>query len=191
MSKQTIIGVGYKKSRGKDTFAKFMVNWLKTNYPELKVQCVGFADKLKDISYQLFKWAGLQPGIYYESNYHEKEVVLPAINLSPRKIWIGMGNKVREIYADTWSDFVLRGGITADVILVKDMGFLNEATKIEDCGGYLVRMDREGEMATDNRETELDAWTRWSFTVSNNGTLRELNDKTVWICEQIFGGPKS
>jgi hypothetical protein len=190
MSQQTIVGIGYKKGRGKDTFANFMVNWLRKEHPELQVRKVGFADKLKDISHQLYKWAGLQPGIHYESNYPDKEVILPAIGMTPRQIWIKVGNALRDVYSDTWIDFVLRGGITADVILVKDMGFTNEATKIQACGGTLVRMDRDGEMATDGRETELDSWEEWHFKVSNKGDLRALNDQVIWIGEQIFGGPR-
>ena len=190
MNKQVIIGVGYKKGRGKDTFANFMVNWLKKNHPHLKVKKVGFADKLKDISWQLYRWAGLQPGEYYESHYPEKEIVLPAIGMSPRKIWISVGNRMREIYEDTWIDFVLRGGIQADVIIVKDLGFRNEAHKIRACGGYLARMDRDGELATDGRETELDGWTDWNFTVGNNSDLRVLYHQAEKIAYTIFGAPE-
>lgn len=185
--KQTIVGIGYKKGRGKDTFANFMVNWLRMAHPDLQVRKVGFADKLKDVSYQLYKWAGLQAGIHYEANYPDKEVLLPAINMTPRDIWIGVGNKLREVYESTWIDFVLRGGITADVILIKDVGYPNEARKIQECGGILVRMDREGELATDGREVSLDSWDEWSYIIDNNKDLRALNDRVVEVGKAVFG----
>lgn len=184
-----IIAFGYKKQRGKDTSAKFLKDWLHMNHPDLRVRTVGFADKLKDVTHQLYGWAGLQPPIYYETHYAEKEIILPALGMSPRDIWIGGGNKMREIYGPTWIHYITKGGIKCDVLLVKDMGFTNEAIAIREEGGFLCRLNRLGmPMADDPRETELDSWTDWDADLDNNGTLQELNQViSTSIGEALFG----
>jgi hypothetical protein len=171
-----IIGIGYKKNRGKDTVAKFMTDLL---YPK-KVKVVGFADKLKDIAFQLFGWAGLERGIYYESHYADKEVPLPLLGLSPRDIWIALGNKCREIYQPIWIDNVIRSNHKCDVLIIKDTGFTNEATAIRQAGGTLIKVTRPGqETALDARETELDTWTDWDCVFDNDSGLVELQQKVA------------
>ena len=83
-----IIALGYKKGVGKDTFAKFMMTYLRCERPNLKIKQISFAAKLKDICYQLYSWAGLERGIYYESHRNFKEEILPQLFKSPRQIWI-------------------------------------------------------------------------------------------------------
>lgn len=181
-----IIALGYKKSRGKDSVCNFMKDWLHREHPELKVRKVGFADKLKDIAHQLYGWADLQPGIYYEERYKEKEVVLPKIGLTPRQIWIGLGNSIRDLYEPTWIDYITKGGIKCDVLLIKDMGFTTEATSVRESGGWLLNVERDGPMADDPRETELDSWTDWDGVLSNHGSLEDLHDVVVKQCERMW-----
>lgn len=181
-----IIAFGFKKGRGKDSCCNFLKDILHRERPELRCRKVGFADKLKDIAHQLYGWAGLQPGIYYETRYKEKEVVLPAIGKSPRQIWIEVGNYMRQVYGHTWIDFITQGGIKADVLLVKDCGFTNEAVRIRESGGLLYRVDREGPLADDPRETELDAWDDWDGIIDNGGDLNDLHAKMEVEYQRIF-----
>ena len=67
-----ILAFGHRKSVGKSTASKFLTTHLRCEYPDLKIKEVSFAAKLKDISWQLFGWAGLQRGVYYETHYREK-----------------------------------------------------------------------------------------------------------------------
>ncbi len=98
-----IITFGYKKCVGKNTCATFLTIALKLKCTEAKITNVSFAEKLKDISYQLFSWAGLKEGLYYETHRVEKEQRLSGdMNLSPRDIWIGVGNALRTVYQNTW-----------------------------------------------------------------------------------------
>jgi hypothetical protein len=183
---QTILAFGYKKNRGKDSVANFIQDHLSAFAPELKVVKVGFADKLKDIAFQLYGWAGLKRGVYYETHYEEKEMKLPRLDFTPRELWIGTGNKMRDVYGATWIDFVLNGGIKADVILIKDMGYTNEAIAIENRGGFLYKVDRDGPLDSDPRETELDSWTRWAREIDNSGDLRDLHTQAKGICMEVF-----
>jgi len=181
-----IIGVGYKKNRGKDTLCNLIKDCLHRTHPLLKVKKVGFADKLKDIAYQVYGWAGLQPGVYYESHYRAKEEVLPELGLTPRDIWIGIGNGLREIYNPTWIHYLTKTQLRADVILIKDMGFTNEAKEIRESGGLLLQVCRDGPMSTDAREVELDTWTDWDCLFGNRGTLHDLNLLAEDFCKEYF-----
>ena len=170
-----IIALGHKKDVGKDTFAKFMMTYLRCECPELKIKRISFAEKLKDVCYQLYSWAGLQRAIYYESHRDEKEKVLPQLWKSPRQIYIEVGNKLREVYDDTWIDFVLKD-IVADIIIITDLRFKNEANAVKSLNGQLIRIDRpDRELGTDPAEVDLDSWTDWDLIISNYGTLKDLN----------------
>jgi hypothetical protein len=144
-----------------------------------------FADKLKDVAFQLYGWAGLKKGIYYETHYKEKEKVLPELRLSPRDIWIQMGNKMREIYADTWIDFVLKG-VDCDVIIITDLRFRNEAKKLLERGATLVQIHRPGVLrGTDPAEVDLINWGHWDYIINNNGRLTDLNSKIKDVAEDL------
>lgn len=174
-----IIGIGYKKGRGKDSSCNLLKDWLSEVKPHLKVRKVGFADKLKDIAYQLYGWAGLQPGEYYESHYEQKEVVLPLIGMSSRDIWIGVGNKLREVYADTWIAYALHG-VKADVVLIKDLGYPNEGEAINRAGGFCYNITRPDQpFGTDGREVSLDGWPGFVDTLANDGTLHDLRNVVI------------
>ena len=102
-----IIAFGYKKGTGKDTAAQFLTTTLKTNCSGVKIKRESFAYKLKYVCWQLYSWAGLQPSSFYEQRRDLKEVTLPLIDMSPREIWIKVGNALRDVYPDTWVKNVL------------------------------------------------------------------------------------
>jgi len=185
LDKPIIIAFGYKKGTGKNTIAKFLSTHINCSCAKLVVKEVSFAAKLKDICYQLYSWAGLKRGIYYESHREEKEQILPKLGVSPRDIWIEVGNKLREVYPGTWIDFALNG-VKADVIIITDMGFTNEAKAILEKDGYLIKMVRSGlEQGTDGREVELDSWTQWYMTILNNDSLEDLNESALMLWDKI------
>ncbi len=178
-----IVGIGYKKGSGKDQFVTFMHTFIRCTQPGLSIKRVSFADKLKDIAHQLYSWADLKQGIYYETHRNKKEVSLPLIGKSPRQIWIEVGNRLREVYEETWIDFALRG-TTADIILIPDMRFRNEARAIRNRGGILIKINRPGiPRGTDPAEIELDGWDDWDLIINNNEDLIFLNS----IAESLSG----
>lgn len=177
-----IIAFGHKKGTGKDTAGKFLDTILRAN--NINSCRASFADKLKDVAFQLYAWAGLKRGIYYETHYNEKEGVLPEIGLSPREIWINIGNKLREVYPDTWLDFVLKG-VNCDVVIVTDLRFWNEAMKLREQDAVLVRMLRDGISAGDDpAETSLNDWDDWNYEVDNNGDLATLNNHIILLAKK-------
>lgn len=181
-----IIGLAYKKGVGKNTLAKFITTYLRCEAPQLNVKEVSFAAKLKDVAYQLYSWAGIQRGIYYEIRRDEKEVVLPQLEKSPRQIWIEIGNKMREVYQDTWIDFALKN-IKADVLIITDVRFQNEAAAIRRVGGQLIKIERNNiPKGTDPAEIDLDSWMIWDAVVDNNSTLQDLNKEAEEIAEELL-----
>ncbi len=177
---------GFKKGVGKDTLGNFLMTNLRCKSPGTKIQHVSFAGKLKDICHQLFGWAGLQRGIYYETHRDKKEEILPLIGKSPREIWIDVGNKLREVYPNTWLDYALKG-VTADILMITDCGFTNEAVAIREAGGMLCKINRDGLVqGTDARETELDTWTDWDYIVNNDSSYEYLNSVAEKLADRLL-----
>lgn len=182
-----IIAFGYKKGTGKDTAARFLNTILRMDNG-LMIKQISFAAKLKDVSHQLYGWAGLHPGVYYESHRAEKEIILPQIGLSPREIWIGVGNKLREVYQDTWIHFALHG-VNADILIITDLRFRNEFEAIVKNGGITIKMLRSDiSLGTDAAEVELDNVpdSQWKYVVNNNGTLKDLYSKMEKFAEILI-----
>ncbi len=182
---QKIIAFGHQKEVGKSSAAKFLDTYIRTTCPKTKVKNAAFAGRLKDVAFQMFGWAGLQRGIYYETHYEEKEIVLPRLGISPRDIWIAVGNKMREISEFVW----LANAIDCpqcDFIIISDLRFYNEAEYIRHNGGVLVKIKRPGiETGTDDAETSLIGYKNWNYTIINDGTLEDLNGDVMHIWRSI------
>lgn len=175
-----IIGFGHRRRVGKDQSAKFLDTLLRVERPKLKVVKVSFAAKLKETTYELYKWAGLQRGVFYESDEGAKlkEVVLAAIGMSPREIWIKAGNKLREVYPDTWIDAALRNFPGAEIIIATDVRFRNEVDKIHQLGGRVYKIIRPSEPLFDDvSDSALETYTGWDGTIMNDGNLNDLYNK--------------
>lgn len=184
-----IIGFGHRRRVGKDQISKFIDTILKIERPKLKVVKVSFAAKLKETTYELYKWAGLERGVFYESEQGAKlkEVVLPAIGKSPRQIWIEVGNKLREVYADTWIDCALKNFPNADVILITDVRFPNEVAKIQIMGGKVYKIIRPGEpMSDDASDSALDGFLGWDGQIENNSDLDAFYAKADALAREIL-----
>lgn len=182
-----IVAIGHQKGVGKDTAAGFLNTILRIAAPHLIVKHISFAAKLKDIAFQLYSWAGLKRGIYYETHYLEKEVPLPQLNgLTPRDIWIAVGNKMREIYPSTWIDYALNG-VKADIIIISDLRFKNEAIAVKKVDGTLFKVARDNvPKGNDPAEIDLLGWTDWDKIIVNNGTLDELNTIVETLAQGIL-----
>jgi hypothetical protein len=181
-----IIAFGHRKRTGKDTACRFLDTTLKIEAPKLKVKRVSFAAKLKDTCYQLYNWAGLQDAQYYETNPDAREKVLEKLGFSPREIWIQVGNKLREVYQNTWLDFALFG-IKADIILISDLRFPNEASRVKEFGGMLIKINRLGAPRSDDpSDCALERWTNWDKVIYNDGALGLLNSEMDLLAEELI-----
>lgn len=181
-----IIAFGHRKRTGKDTAGNILQRLLNELEPDLKVVQVSFATKLKEVSYEMFKWGGLQPGPFYEvpENAHLREVVLPLIGKTPRQIWIEVGNLMRQVHPEVW----IRNAIyvEADVVIVRDLRYHNEADVIEEMDGDRYKMVRDCvEKSNDVADCNLDDYTEWTAHIFNNGTLDDLEEKLEYLAQKI------
>lgn len=184
-----IIAFGHRKRVGKDTSAKLLDTILRVERPNIRVVKLSFASKLKDVCYQLFHWAGLKPGIFYEDerNAHLREETLPKIGKSPRQLWIEVGNKMREVYPPTWIDNALYGTPEADILLITDLRFPNEAKKIKELGGKCIKLVRaSAPVANDESDAALDGFPEWDQILENHGNMHELHVKIEALAQEVL-----
>jgi hypothetical protein len=143
-----IIGLGHWSRSGKDTFANALIDILHEMDSTLRVGRRSFASKLKDVTHQLYGWAGLQDEAYYNdpATEHERDVVLPALGMTPVEMWVKFGTPaVRDqVYDATWVDYLLKTDHGLDVMIIPDVRFSNEVKAIRDAGGHLIKVVRDG-----------------------------------------------
>lgn len=180
MKKPLYIGLGHYKRTGKDSFANYLVAALAQVAPHLRVKKLSLAWKLKQVCHELYAWAGLQGPDFYETEAGGalREVVLTGIGKSPRQIWIDFGTPaVREqVYDRTWIDYVFKTDHQADVILVPDVRFENEATEIKQRGGSLIKVVRPGYGPGPNLpDRQLLGYDGWDWVIGDVGTMESLN----------------
>ncbi len=181
-----IIGFGHKKRVGKDTAAKFCLSILRDNprYRGKGVTRRGFADPLYDVCYKLYSWAGFQRREYYDEHPAAKEVILPELGKTPRKILIDVGTPVFRSYDDNvWINAALRANVP-DVMCVPDVRFINEALTIQKLGGVAVKVNNPRAAAShDIADDGLNGFTGWDHVIENDGTLNELHSKCVHLLQ--------
>jgi hypothetical protein len=182
-----IIGLGHLKYSGKDTVAKMINTEYRINNPGACVIRKGFADKLKDVSYELFAWAGMKPRQYYEQSPSNKEDFLPAIQKTVRDVWIDVGCRMREVYPGIWIDNLILG-THADLLLIPDVRFPNEVTAIKANGGTVVKINRPSIKPTlDEADQALHNFNGWDYQIENTRDLAHLQNEVLKFLETWNG----
>jgi len=190
MSETLFVSFGHRKRVGKDTAAKFLKNYLMLNLKNSNIVVKGFADKGKDICFDLFNWAGMQPGWFYEEqeSAHLKDEILPSLGKSPRTIWIDfMSKAVREqVFDMTWVEYLLNT-TECQLCIIKDLRFPVEAEAIKSIGGLVYRIDRaDAPNDSDIADDALIGYEGWTGVIDNNGSLAEFNKKIEALGMEIL-----
>lgn len=184
-----IIAFGHRKFVGKDTAARYLHQQLVTKYQHnKKIVKVGFADKVKDISYQLFSWAGLQESYIYDEYPENKEMLLHKIGKTPRQLWIGVGNGIRTCYDNVWLDYVFNNYF-ADIMIISDLRFPAEANGILKRDGLLYRIDCPWTpVVTDGADEPLANYDKWTGILKNyrKDNVQYLYSQIDKIIEEHF-----
>lgn len=173
---------GHRRMVGKDTTANFI-----KNNSRRKVYIYHLADAVKDASYYHFSHLGLKESSYYNKNYKEKDVALES-GISPRDIWIIIGNSFREIDPDIWVKYVednyLNKHINEDcVVLIPDLRFSNEF--FENYNAKKVKIIRPNiEQYNDPSDSALENFNEWDYVINNDGNLLDLEEKV----KKVFCG---
>lgn len=144
-----IIGlIGCARS-GKDTVADYLVEHHGFHKRSI-------ANPLKQICQTLFEWTDEQT--YGE----EKDTPLPELNIRPREIMQFVGtelfrNGISERFPalgeDIWINHLVRTALqdSSKTWVVPDVRFPNEARRIRDCGGWIIRVESSRGVAIPNK----------------------------------------
>lgn len=191
-SPPTILALSGKIGSGKDTAVECLTEHflgLDKTVVHLK-----FANPLK-------RACAIITGMPESDQYHGKGKMIPGLNMTVGEFQQQCGTVLREhINQDIWVNGVLNQ-IKADptcVYLISDCRFKNEARKIQELGGIVIRLNRSN-IVTDGRdtshvsETDMDDYKDFDFVYQNDGTIEELNKAVIGFLNYIYfseGGGK-
>lgn len=170
MSKKMIILSG-KQFCGKDTFAKFLLEFL----PNFKR--IGLGDAIK-----------LEYGRQKNLTFEEIEANKPQY----RADLIALGDWGRSQDPDYWLKKIIEQD---DNVIVPDLRMPHELKVFKEHGAVSIRVEAPRENRAlrgqlvkedDPTETLLDAVEDWDFVISNDGTLEELREKAKVLAQKLF-----
>ena len=204
-----LIGISGKISSGKDTVGKIIR--ILTSSPHFTNEAV--LDFLEKDSYksdwQIKKFATIPTEIYKKItniDFHslsrtEKELERP-------NFIDFINNKVKQVFGkDVWVKALMREyfcthsdhaphGIDCPDWIITDVRFINEAETILNKEGFLIRVNREFPVNTDDlkpydfeeSETELDNFDKFNYVIDNNDSLENLivKVKEILIKEKLI-----
>lgn len=170
-----IIGIGHYSRVGKDSLANEIHSHLVAR--GVRVYKRPFAQKLKEVAYDLYGWDGLMDEEFYNTKEGEayRDVPLPTIGKTPVEIWVELGNSLRDhIYKETWVEQVLET-LDEGVTIIPDVRFPNEAEAIREKGGYLIKVIRPGVVPKDTvSDRALLDYENWDIVFCNEGSYSQL-----------------
>ena len=172
-----IVGFGHRRRVGKDALADLV--WRRLIRMGVKPARNAFARKLKKEAFRLFGYGGLLEAPHYDNTPELREKVLPALGMSPRDLWIAVGNKLREVAPDVWIRAVVDSPAdrNADILIVTDVRYPNEVDAIHERGGLVVKVTRSAiPEAADVADSALAGMpdADWDLVVANDGDLDAL-----------------
>lgn len=159
------------------------------------VEPVNFASPLKAMADTLLREMGYPEMVRDEMLYGNlKEVQIPAGTgyTTPRKIMQHLGTDWgRQMIADNlWVSIAIRKAErfrqSGFSVVVDDMRFPNEYHAIKDAGGIVICVARPGASLTSEHPSEgaLDDF-GFDYTITNDGTLKDLEAKTKAVLTEI------
>lgn len=180
-----IIALGHEPNTGKDSFVMFAIDYLRQKFKQLDIQREGFADRVYDLCYALYGWAGFRSRQYYINNPKAKEEILPAIGKTPRQCLIGVAEKVREFDPDAWLQPVYKNPVR-HVKFITDMRTIEEVDAGNKLGAYMLRIDKPNAPKIECRVSALlrGRDELWHEILNNSGTLSDWRDQSIAFCDR-------
>ena len=152
-----IVGISGKAQVGKDTIGDYLVR--KYGFEKL-----GFAIYLKSLATKVFGWNGQKDG-------------------KGRQLLQDLGQTIRHYDEEFWLRPVVNY-VMSNMdrhMVVTDVRHINEASTIQNLGGYLIRIERKdrdlGQLGGHESEIALDFYTKFDLVIQNNGGFDELFKK--------------
>lgn len=170
-----VVGIGHKSRQGKDEFANFLTTYLRMQTKGKRIMKLGFADQLKLVAHQLYGWAGVKEPDHYEKYPQDRVPIIEYLGYDVVQLWIKLGNHMREFDGNVWINALLKGA-KADVLVLKDMRFPNEAKAVEEAGGTRVRVVRpDCDGLPSVSDNALNDYCGWTHEIDNSKDLQHLN----------------
>jgi len=183
----TIVGIGHKARRGKDTAAEALVR-------ELGFTRVALADSLKELALEANPIVLTEPAYQNVQLGHNSlktlverygwEHVKDHYPLA-RQFLQRLGQAGRKVFGEGfWFDVWQRCTFPGDErnIVAPDLRFLNEAEGLKELGAILIRIDRVipgGTPDSDISEHDLDDFDDWDAVIVNDGSVMDLQRAIV------------
>ena len=195
-----LIGICGLIGSGKDTVAERLVN-------EHGYKRDSFAKSLKDAVASMFNWDRDMLEGRGESSRHWREQPDKfwserfGREVSPRTILQQFGTEVMrgQMYDGIWVDSCI-GRYKGENTVISDTRFPNEIKRIKECGGIILLVKRfqdpdwftsyvEGNIEPKGIHSSEYAWAKseFDFTIENNGSLEELNEKVDGFIHRLQG----
>ncbi|MFC1493533.1 hypothetical protein ACFL6O_06180 [candidate division KSB1 bacterium] len=218
-SKRLIIGIGNKARQGKDTAAAYLeekygcirIHFADALYDECRnanilYKTVTNTLYLKTYVEDYFEYPD-PPEIFLDW-FRDKAVEKDDLPYDADLFYGGMAGKEgtllqfwgtefrrKQFYWDYWVDKVKEQILSNPEkdYLVPDTRFRNEASMLQDLGGFIWRINRPGFVAKDRdpnhkSEIDLDDW-KFDETIVNDGTIPDLHEKTEILYRKLKGLP--
>ena len=182
------IGFGHKSGHGKDTFCKHLVTHLNCKAPDIKVKHINLADKLKDIAFQMYGWAGLERKIYYENNRPERHEFIEPLGRTALQIWIDLGQKLREQDEKVWLNYLAEHNHNCDILVCGDVRHYNEADIMDQV--YKVTNPRITDLQIKNIDHVLDDYTGWHGEFINDRDFKKVDQLMEGLANKLIRGFK-
>lgn len=182
---------GFARS-GKDEVSKVLVE-------EFGFKKVAFADKLREVLYQLNPVVAPAP----ENYFGNPTIPVRLQNVINVNGWDGyketrFGPEIRRLlqrlgteagretlWDSIWIDAALTGHDEDAKLVISDARFINEFDAVTERGGQVWRVDRPGIGPANDHKSETEAleYKGFSFHIQNNGTLEDLRSRVVDVYE--------
>ena len=92
---------------------------------------------------------------------------------------------MRDIYPATWIDIALLG-CSADIVVVSDLRYPNEADRIHQLGGICVKIERDEAAIRDTvADNALNGYESWDKIMQNNATPQALEQHLVTLISEL------
>lgn len=180
-----IVAFGHEAGCGKDTGIMFCMDYLRARFKGLEILREGFADRLYDLCFNLYSWAGFQRRQFYIQNPKAKEEKLSALGKSPRELLIGIAERVREFDPYAWLNPVFRNK-PKHLKFISDLRTPQEVEVGRELDAYLVKIERPNRPQITCAVSAMlrDRTDCWDEVIVNEGTLSEFNQKMVEFTER-------
>lgn len=176
--KKIIIAISGKAQAGKTTINEIITDII-VKRPGTQISYMPFAKKLKEICRDLFDWDGSK------EIYKNQDGL--ALQDTGRMLLINVGNKMREIRATIWCDYVIDQikhcsnsvWATHAYFIIDDLRYKNELESLKNCGIDLItiRIERDTSLHLDHiSERDLDD-SKFDHVIINNGSIGDLRNE--------------